>query len=184
MFVYELRPSQKFRKVAFVLSLLICSFTCNVSPDTPPIRISVQVQGDDDVQMFSALSREFRKLDGISVNDTQPALTIHCIVFTKIQRHGGSRALKGYAASVSIIAPDGRLITHSCLDVHFVNVFKPCCILLTPSDNTLRSAQKETLRNPFPSLPNAEPGTVITPCSKNASVTCIDRPYLLTSNIV
>jgi hypothetical protein len=113
MFVYELRPSQKFRKVAFVLSLLICSFTCNVSPDTPPIRISVQVQGDDDVQMFSALSREFRKLDGISANDTQPALTIHCIVFTKIQRHGGSRALKGYAASVSIIAPDGRLITHS-----------------------------------------------------------------------
>jgi hypothetical protein len=39
-------------------------------------------QGDngDDARMISALSHKFRKLDGVSVTDTQPALNITCVV--------------------------------------------------------------------------------------------------------
>lgn len=111
---HELNQSQKFRIIQFVASLLICWFACNLSADTPQIRLSVKVEGDDDVQMVSALSREFRKLDGVSLTDTQPTLTIRCVVYqihgVAQQSRGGS--LKGYAASVAIIAPDG-LITHS-----------------------------------------------------------------------
>jgi hypothetical protein len=39
--------AQKFHLTAFVASLLICSFACNLSADTPQIRISVAAQGLD-----------------------------------------------------------------------------------------------------------------------------------------
>ena len=85
MSVHELNQSQKFCITQFGASLLICWFACNLSADTPQIRLSVQVEGDDDVQMVSALSREFRKLDGVSLADTQPTLIIRCVVY---QIHG------------------------------------------------------------------------------------------------
>jgi hypothetical protein len=89
----------------FVVSLLIWAFTYNSSADTPQIRLSVQVVGDepDDVQLLSALSQEFRKLDGVSVTDNQPALRIRRVVI---------HSPHGYAASVAIMWPDGRPATH------------------------------------------------------------------------
>jgi hypothetical protein len=61
--------------VSLVASLLICSFACNLSADVPEIRVSVEAQGEngDDTRMVSALSHEFRKLDGISVTHTTGA---------------------------------------------------------------------------------------------------------------
>jgi hypothetical protein len=66
----------------FVASLLMCSFACNLSADTPQIRVSVEAKGKngDDARIVSALSRELRKLDGVSVTDAQPALKIYCLV--------------------------------------------------------------------------------------------------------
>jgi hypothetical protein len=107
--------AHKLHIIPFFASLLICAFPCNLSADSPQIRVSVAVGGDDttDTAMLSALSHEFRKLDGVSVTDNQPALKIHCVVY---QIHGVAQQSRGrgvgYAASVAIMWPDGRLATH------------------------------------------------------------------------
>ena len=94
--------------VPLVVSLLVCWFACNLSADTPPIRISVQVNRDDadSARLVSALSREFGKLDGVTVDGMQPALTIHCVVVDMHQLPP-----KGYVASVAIVMADGHLMT-------------------------------------------------------------------------
>ena len=56
--------------------------------------------------MVSALSHEFRNLDGVSVTDTQPALKIYLDDVPNIQLG----VIRG--ASVTITTPDGRLIAH------------------------------------------------------------------------
>jgi len=98
--------------ISLVASLLIWSFVCNLSADVPQIRISVDAQGNkgDDTRMVSALSHEFRKLDGVSVTDTQPALKITCVVIPLTQDGGKTRT--GYACSVAVIRADDQTITH------------------------------------------------------------------------
>src|SRR5262245_60498629 len=93
--------------VPFVVSLLVCWFACNLSADTPPIRISVQVNREDadSERLVSALLREFGKLDGVTVDGMQPALTIHCVVV-----HMHQLPQKGYVASVAIVMA-GHLMT-------------------------------------------------------------------------
>jgi hypothetical protein len=106
--------------IPVVAGLLICSYACNLSADTPQIRVSIQVGGGpdranaDDARMLSALSHEFRKLDGVSVTDTQPALTIHCIVEQNkaTETLNGRKVLFGYSCSVAVTDADGRLIYH------------------------------------------------------------------------
>lgn len=101
----------------FVASLLICSFPWNLSADSPQIRVSIQarVHNGDDARMLGALSHEFRNLDGVSVTDTQPALKIYCDVNypLPVQSKTMFQIMASlYAASVTIITPDGRLIAH------------------------------------------------------------------------
>jgi hypothetical protein len=57
------------RFIPFVAGLLICSLGSNLSAGTPLIRLSIQANCPDydKEQMVSALSHEFRKLDGVSV---------------------------------------------------------------------------------------------------------------------
>jgi len=59
--------------------------------------------------MLSALSHEFRKLDGVSVTDKQPALKVDCIT---IQIHAEGVKLVGYAASVALTNIDDQIIGH------------------------------------------------------------------------
>lgn len=94
--------------VPFVVSLLVCWFTCTLSAGTPPIRINVQASRDDadSERLVSALTREFGKLDGVMVDGMQPAITIHCVVVD--MHHLPS---KGYVASVAIVMADGHLMT-------------------------------------------------------------------------
>ena len=61
--------------------------------------------------MISALSHEFRKLDGVSVTDTQPALKIGCVVMVATT-DSASHVTVGYASSVAITDIDGRLINN------------------------------------------------------------------------
>ncbi len=61
--------------------------------------------------MLSALSHEFRKLDGVSVTDTQPALKVNCIT---IQIHAEGVKV-GYAASVALTNIDDQIIGHLVL---------------------------------------------------------------------
>jgi hypothetical protein len=98
----------------FIASLLIWSFACDLSADTPPIRVSVQAdcRDCDTAQMLSALSHEFRKLDGVSVTDKQPALKVDCIT---IQIHAEGVKLVGYAASVALTNIDDQIIGHLVL---------------------------------------------------------------------
>src|SRR5882724_6724429 len=100
--------------ISLVASLLIWSFACNLSADVPQIRISVDAQGDkgDDTRMVSALSHEFRKLDGVSVTDTQPALKVTCVVIPLTVTQGGGKTRSGYAVSVAVVGADDHLITH------------------------------------------------------------------------
>ena len=72
--------------VPFVVSLLVCWFACNLPADTWPIRIKVQVfRGDaDGERLVSALSGEFRKLDGVTVDDTQSKSTVSFSIRTKL----------------------------------------------------------------------------------------------------
>src|SRR5215472_15592874 len=100
-YVYRLRPTPKFHLLPLVASLFICSLPCNLSADTPQIRISVETRGldNDDPRMLSALSREFRKLDGVVVTDTQPALKITCDV---LGAHTEDGRFVGYACSTAV----------------------------------------------------------------------------------
>jgi hypothetical protein len=86
-----MQPAQKFHTIPFVASLLICSIACTSSADTPQIRVGIQakIENGNDAQIVSALSREIRKLDGISVTDSQPALKISCVVI-KSDMHNNS----------------------------------------------------------------------------------------------
>ena len=107
--IYEVHRAHKFHIIPFVASLLICSFACYLSADTPPIRVSVEADCDncDAAQMLSALSNQFRKLDGVSVTDTQPALKIKCLT---IQIHAEDVKIAGYAASVALTSIDDHYI--------------------------------------------------------------------------
>jgi hypothetical protein len=101
----------------FVAGLLICLLPCNLSANTPPIRVSIAVEGDigENARIVSALSHEFRKLDGVSVTDTQPALKISCGVitnFAELIRDTSRRAPTGYASSIAVTTADDRFITH------------------------------------------------------------------------
>jgi hypothetical protein len=109
--VYELR----LHLMPLVASLLICSFSFNLSADAPQIRVSVAAEGlgGDTPSMVSALSREFRKLDGVLVTDTQPELKITCTVMRLTANSG--RFQTGYAASVAITESNDRLIAHNVL---------------------------------------------------------------------
>jgi hypothetical protein len=64
--------------VPFVASLSFYLLACDLLANTPQIRVSIEatVKNDDDAKMISALSHEFRKLDGVQVIDTQPDLQI------------------------------------------------------------------------------------------------------------
>jgi hypothetical protein len=106
-----------FQIIPFVASLLIGSFPCNLSADTPQIRVSVQAQGDngDDARMVSALSREFSKLDGVSVTETQPAIKIDCVFGRKFVLLSGKNVPIVYASSVAVTTFDGHLVTHLLL---------------------------------------------------------------------
>jgi len=98
--------------LSFVVTLLTYVFACQMLAGAPEIRVNVTAPtGDngDDAQMVSALSHEFRKLDGVLVTDTKPALNISCVVAPM----ESNRKQFGYAASIAITAADGRLITHS-----------------------------------------------------------------------
>jgi hypothetical protein len=110
--VYKVPPSQKFRFVLFAASLLICSFALNSAADVPQILISVDAQGNigDDNRMVSALSHEFRKLDGVSVTDTQPKLKVTCVVIPLTVNRGHTRT--GFACSVAVVDADDHLVTH------------------------------------------------------------------------
>jgi hypothetical protein len=101
--------------IAFFASLLICSFPCSLSADTPQIRVSVDAQGlgGDTPAVVSALSREFRKLDGVLVTDKRPELEISCNVMRETANSG--RFGIGYAASVAITDSNGRLLGHNVL---------------------------------------------------------------------
>jgi len=94
----------------------MCLLACDLSADTPQIRVSIQAKGDngDDARMVSALSHEFRKLDGVLVTDTDPALKVTCVVIASImhETHSTSSIPIGYAASVAVTSIDNRLITH------------------------------------------------------------------------
>jgi hypothetical protein len=72
------------------------------------------VVGDegDDTRMLSALSHEFRKLDGVLVTDTEPSLEITCVVM-RLTTQSDSATPLGYACSVAVTNDDKRLITHS-----------------------------------------------------------------------
>jgi hypothetical protein len=103
--------------IPFVASLLICSFACNLSADTPQIRVNVQASGGngDDARMVSALSREFSKLDGVSVIDTQPAIKIDCVIGRKFVLLSVKNVPIIYASSVAVTTFDGHLVTHLLL---------------------------------------------------------------------
>jgi len=93
--------------IPFAAGLPICSFACDLSAETPQIRVSIQAKGENgnDAKIVSALSREFRKLDGISVTDTQPALKIVCVVIRDelVEPRSGDKIPLGYAASAAIV---------------------------------------------------------------------------------
>jgi hypothetical protein len=82
--VYKMQLTQKFHITQFVASLVICLLTCDLLADTPQIRVSIaaHVEDGDDSRFVSALSHEFRKLDGVLVTDTRPALKISCGAMT------------------------------------------------------------------------------------------------------
>jgi hypothetical protein len=110
-----MQPAQKFHIIPFVASLSICLFAGDLSADTPLIRVSVHSASPDngaDARMLSALSHEFRKLDGVSVTDTQPALKISCGVIKIPTAERETRRIAGYASSVAITSIDDRFITH------------------------------------------------------------------------
>jgi len=100
------------RILLIIASLLICSFPCNLSADTPQIRVSVETRGldNDDPRMLSALLREFRKLDGVVVTDTQPALKITCNV---LRAHTEDGRFVGYACSTALTDANNYLIAHT-----------------------------------------------------------------------
>jgi hypothetical protein len=110
----KVQPAQKLHITPFVASLLMCLLACDLSADTPQIRLSVQAQGEhgDDARMVSALSHEFRKLDGVSVTDTQPALKVTCVVIPLTATRAGDKIRTGYACSVAVVGADDHLITH------------------------------------------------------------------------
>jgi len=66
------------------------------------------VQGNtgETAQIVSALSHHFRKLDGVSVTDTEPALRIQCLVEAATGR--ASKMQLGYVSSVAAFSIDGR----------------------------------------------------------------------------
>ena len=104
--------------IPFVASLLICSVVCNSSADTPQIRVGIQakIENGNDAQIVSALSREIRKLDGISVTDSQPAPK-SLVSLSKATCRTSAPARKhipiGYAASIAVLnGVDNRLILH------------------------------------------------------------------------
>jgi hypothetical protein len=99
-------------KILAIATLSICTLASKPLADTLQIRVSVGAQGDngDDARMVSALSREFRKLDGVLVTDTQPVLRITCVVVRL--NHSGGKTPAAFAASVAAAGSDDRLITH------------------------------------------------------------------------
>ena len=109
--------AHKLRIISFFTSLLICSFSLNLSADTPQIRVSVHAIANPDSDapsMIGALSREFRKLDGVLVTDKQPELKISCSVMRLAVAVGGE-SRTGYAASVAITDSNDHLIAHNVL---------------------------------------------------------------------
>ena len=97
-------------------SLLVVSLSCTPlmrsSADAAQIRVSVSAQAEhgDDARMVSALSREFRKMDGLLVTDTEPGLKVTCVLIRLSRPTSGSPV--GYAASVAVTTGDDHLITH------------------------------------------------------------------------
>ena len=113
-------PAHKFHIISFVASLLICSLSFNLPADTPQIRLSVDaaVLRGDTPSMVSALSREFRKLDGVLVTDTQPTLIISC----NVMRATTSPEIRTlYVASVVITDSNYRLIAHNVFTHHTID---------------------------------------------------------------
>ena len=102
--------SAKPMKRIVIASLSICLFAYNLSADTKPIRVSVAVHcsSRDEAQMRSAVSHEFRRLDGVSVTDTQPALKVTCAIMQLLPTPDSP--VTGYAASVATTTIDDRLI--------------------------------------------------------------------------
>src|SRR5215475_3485109 len=113
--------THKLHIIPIFASMLICSFSFDLSADTPRIRVSVQAQGldNDDALMLGALSREFRKLDGVVVTDTQPTLTIMCLAM-RLTEHGG-RVATGYASCVAVTGEGDRFVTHLIQSSHTID---------------------------------------------------------------
>ena len=108
----------KFYITLLAASLLTCSFAFNLSADAPQIRVAFAVTGKngDDTRMVSALSHEFRKLDGVSVTEAQPTLKIYCIVMHDIfELHKGGQLPIGYSASVVVTTVDGQFVNQFLL---------------------------------------------------------------------
>ena len=101
-------PAHVFSVVA---SLLICSLPCNLSADSPQIRVSVTCEEENDgPRLLSALSHELRKLDGVLVTDTQPAVRIDCLINRGVCSTGGGRKiLIVYACSLLISDAENRM---------------------------------------------------------------------------
>jgi hypothetical protein len=107
----------------FTASVIICAFACDLSADTPQIRVTIHVFNEtgDNAQIVSALSREFRKLDGVSVTDKQPALTIVCDVTPSEVVTPSQKIPVGYAAAVAVLNANDQLVaimaqTHGTID--------------------------------------------------------------------
>jgi hypothetical protein len=108
---------RKFHIALFAVSLSIYSFKFNLSADTPQIRISVDIldENGNDVRMLSALSHEFRKLDGVVVTDTHPMLKVSCSMIELTSGHG--KVTTGYGCSFAVTDAEDHLITHN-IGVH------------------------------------------------------------------
>jgi len=106
-------PAHKLHIIPFFASLLICSFSFNLSADTPQIHVSIDAQGlgDDTPSMVSALSREFRKLDGVLVTDKQPVLKVNC----NVMRLTVGNDKIGYTCSLAVTDANDRLVNHTVL---------------------------------------------------------------------
>jgi hypothetical protein len=108
-------------KIFLPVFLAILAAAAVIFAGTPEIRVNVESStrnNGNDTQMVSALSHEFRKLDGVLVTDTKPALNISCAV---VPMETMNSKQFGYAASIAITAADGRLITHSIQTDHTID---------------------------------------------------------------
>src|SRR5438132_1202698 len=96
------------RTLVFVLSLMSA---CVAMAEPQPLRVTVQAeaQGGLTDKLVSLMSRELRKLEGVTVTDQDPQFVLSCMLVTVGQP---GRAQHGYAASLAVTTGDQYLLTH------------------------------------------------------------------------